>query len=115
MDTSDVQISSLCEIAWTESLGLDVAVDAAYEEGWRWIEIAIPDARTRILLTKADWARARETPALVLDVEDVDTVHETLVERGVGFDQEPRPAPWNSAMRFALFRDSEHNLIMIGS
>lgn len=100
---------------YTEKLGLEVAVEAPYDNEWRWIELAIPGAETRLLLSrKADLPRPRDRPVLVLDVGNVDAEHEKLVERGVSFDQEPRPAPWDPSSRFALFRDSEDNLIMIG-
>jgi lactoylglutathione lyase len=61
---------------YTERLGLRVARDAPYRDEWRWIELEIPGAATRILLTPApggpDEPEADATPALVLAVEDVD-------------------------------------------
>ncbi len=64
---------------YTERLGLRVARDDPYRGAWRWLELEIPGAATRILLTPASAERAERegdsTPALVLAVEDVDAAY----------------------------------------
>lgn len=50
-----------------------------------------------------------------LVVQDLDAAHKALAAKGVLFDQEPIDAPWAPGERYALLRDSEGNLILIGS
>jgi predicted enzyme related to lactoylglutathione lyase len=99
---------------YTEKLGLSVAVDSAYSAGWRWLEFAIPGAATKILVTRRESA-PRSEPAIILVVEDVKDAFATLKGRGVEFTQEPTKAPWAEDETFALLRDSENNIVMLGS
>lgn len=100
---------------YTDKLGMEVAQDSRYGEDWRWIELRIPRARTLILMTRKNEAASRDTPRLVLTVDDVARTHEELTRRGVTFTKEPAAAPWDPAHSYALFKDSEGNVIMIGS
>jgi predicted enzyme related to lactoylglutathione lyase len=100
---------------YTEKLGLRVAQDAPYKEGWRWIELAIPGAETRILLTAQHGEEKSDTPRLVIISDDVDASYRKLSANGVVFTKEPSNAPWNSGQRFAQLRDSEGNGIVISS
>ncbi|MGH8655652.1 MAG: VOC family protein, partial [Gammaproteobacteria bacterium] len=34
---------------YTEKVGLKVVQDAPYQDGWRWIELEIPGAETRLM------------------------------------------------------------------
>jgi predicted enzyme related to lactoylglutathione lyase len=95
-------------------LGLNVVVDTPYQEGWRWLEFEVPGAATKILITRRE-GEPREEPAIILVAEDVRAAHETLRGRGVEFTQAPTPAPWSAEETYALFRDSEDNIIMLGS
>lgn len=100
---------------YTENLGLRVARDSSYGEAWRWIELEIPGAATRILLTpKTDDAR-RDVPSMILVAGDIKISCEALRKKGVALTQEPTEAPWNPGQIYALFRDSEDNIIMLGS
>lgn len=99
---------------YTEKLGFRVALDREYQEGWRWVTLEIPGAQTKILLTKSNGA-SRDVPSLVLTVDDVDAIYQDLKEKGVEFTTTPQQAPWNSGETFAVFRDSEGNLVMIGT
>jgi predicted enzyme related to lactoylglutathione lyase len=99
---------------YTEKLGLSVAVDSAYAPDWRWLEFAIPGAATKILVTRRESA-PRSEPAIILVVEDVNDAVTTLKGRGVEFTQEPTSAPWAAEETFALLRDSEDNIVMLGS
>ena len=99
---------------YTEKLGLEVAQDQPFQKGVRWIELAIPDARTRIWFgPRADEVPADE-PSLILMTRDVRASHRALESNGVTFTQPPTDAPWRPGELFALFRDSEGNLIMLG-
>ncbi|WP_129641271.1 VOC family protein [Peristeroidobacter agariperforans] len=100
---------------YTEKLGLRVAQDAPYKEGWRWIELAIPGAETRILLTAQQGEMQSDTPRLVIISDDVDATWRKLSANGVVFTKEPSNAPWNPGQRFAQLRDSEGNGIVIST
>ncbi|MGH6999502.1 MAG: VOC family protein, partial [Phenylobacterium sp.] len=81
----------------------------------RWIEFEILGSPTRILFEKRANEAPGEQPSLILVVADVDAAYADLTGRGVVFDQEPIDAPWAPKERYALLRDSEGNLVMIGS
>lgn len=98
---------------YTDTLGLRLANDAPYQEGWRWVELEVPNARTRIILTKK--VETDEPGGFIFVVDDVAAVHRKLAERGVAFTQEPAPAPWNARETHAIFSDSEGNGIVIVS
>ena len=98
---------------YREKVGLSVVVDSPYGPDWRWIEFEIPGAATKILATRREGA-PHEEPAIILVVEDVSAAYDKLMAKGVEFTQAPKPTPWSADERFALFRDSEGNIIMIG-
>ena len=100
---------------YTGKLDFRVAEDAPYKEGWRWIELEIPGADTRILLTERYAEHLTDIPRLVLVAEDIDTTYKKLAAKGVEFTQAPTEAPWSPGERFAQFIDSEGNGIVIGS
>jgi lactoylglutathione lyase len=101
---------------WRDQVGLEVSLDQGYGDGWRWIELSIPRAQTRLLFTeKPAQAPRSEQPSLILVVEDVDAETAALKARGVVFVEEPRAAPWAPAERYAMFEDSEGNRILIAS
>lgn len=100
---------------YTGTLGLTVAQDAPYKEGWRWIELEIPGGQTRILLTENLSEDQTDAPRLVLVAADVKQTYREMADKGVVFTSEPVQAPWNPAETFAVFRDSEGNTIVIGS
>lgn len=98
---------------YTEKLGFGVAQDLDYKADWRWITLEIPGAQTRILLARGDGQR-RDVPSLVLTVDDVQASYRDLVKKGVEFVDEPQESPWGGEL-FAVLRDSEGNLVMLGS
>jgi lactoylglutathione lyase len=103
---------------YTGALGLRVVRDAPYQEGWRWVELEIPGARTRILLARRARSEVPDEgsgrgPALALIVDDVDALHAAASGAGVTFVQGPAPAPWSPALRYALLRDSEGNTVLV--
>ncbi|HEX2558763.1 VOC family protein [Phenylobacterium sp.] len=101
---------------WRDRLGLEVALDQSYGGGWRWIELSIPGAQTRLLFTeRAADAPKSEQPSLILVVDDVDAEAAALKARGVAFVEEPRAAPWSPGERYAMFEDSEGNRVLISS
>ena len=100
---------------YTKRVGLKVAQDSPYKEGWRWVELEIPGAETRVLLTKQPDNYQKGLPRLVLVAEDVDKAYEKLKGNGVRFSQPPSQAPWNPGETFAQFEDSEGNGVVLGS
>jgi predicted enzyme related to lactoylglutathione lyase len=99
---------------YTEKVGLEVFVDSPHGDGWRWLEFAIAGAETKILMTRRS-GPPREEPAIVFVVEDVAASYRELRTKGVEFTLPPTEAPWSAAETYALFRDSEENIVMIGS
>ncbi len=100
---------------YTEVMGFRVKQDTHHHGTWRWVELEIPGAETRIVLTEKHPGADDDHPQLVLVVDDVPEVYEELKMKGVAFTQEPAPAPWRSTEIYALFKDSESNTILIGS
>jgi len=100
---------------YREKLGMRILQNTPYKKDWRWIELGIPGAETAIVMVRKKNIDPDDLPALVLAVDDVQDTYEELQARGVVFTQGPRPAPWNPEQRFALFRDSEGNTVLIGS
>jgi uncharacterized glyoxalase superfamily protein PhnB len=100
---------------YRDRLGFIVAADQQYGSGWRWIELEVAGSPTRILFERRPNEKPGEQPVLILVVESVDAAYEALAAKGVSFDQPPIDAPWAPRERYALLRDSEGNLVMIGS
>jgi predicted enzyme related to lactoylglutathione lyase len=100
---------------WRDRLGFAVAADEPYGEGFRWIELALADAQTRIVFVRRPDETPSEQPDLILICDDVDQSFAELKGKGVTFTQEPSTAPWRPEERYALFRDSEGNLVMLGN
>ena len=100
---------------YTEKLGLEVAEDSPYQQGWRWVELAIPGAATRLRLIRQARDYEKGLPRLVLVSADFQQTYEDLTARGVCFSQEPTEAPWSPGESFAQFEDSEGNGVVIGS
>jgi predicted enzyme related to lactoylglutathione lyase len=100
---------------WAGKLGLRVAADEAYGEGVRWIELEVPGAETRIVFVRRTVEAPSEQPDLILVCDDVDESFADLRAKGVVFTQEVTTAPWRPGERYALFRDSEGNLVMLGN
>lgn len=100
---------------YTENLGFRVVQDRPYLEGWRWITLEVPGGQTKILFSRKDAAANNDVPSLVLTVDDVPGISEAMKKRGVVFTTEPTTAPWDEREIYAVFQDSENNLVMIGS
>ncbi len=97
---------------YSGKLGFQVETDAPYMAGQRWIELRIPGAETRIVLSLATGQADTNTPSLVLVADDVQKTYEELKQKGVEFTQPPKQAPWGL---HAMFKDSEGNLVLLGT
>ena len=100
---------------YRDKVGLKVATDAPYQDHLRWIELAVGESPTHLLFTERPDDKLGETPSAILITPDVGAAYERLTEQGVEFTQAPSPAPWMPGATYALFRDSENNIIMLGS
>lgn len=101
---------------YTRHLGCEVAADSPMgDDGWRWIELAFPGARTRLhFLHRPDEAPSEE-PVLVLIDADVAATAAALKANGVEIVTEPGEAPWAPGITVAEFRDSEGNRMVLSS
>jgi predicted enzyme related to lactoylglutathione lyase len=94
----------------------EASVDRPYQDdGWRWIELKFPNAETTLLFERRENDSPGATPALVLVDTDVDATVTSLKSNGVEIITEPKEAPWEPGRRFAEFRDSEGNRIVIAT
>lgn len=108
----DVSDTSRALQFYTQVMGFGIHTDAPYGED-RWIFLDLSGAQTLLHFNKVVAVSKTETPVLVLNTEDVDGTCETLVSRGVTIDKGPDEAPWAPGTRWAIFQDSEGNMILI--
>ena len=100
---------------WRDVMGFTVTTDADYMPGQRWIMLRPGTARTQLHLDLVEEMPERSKPAIPLITEDVAGMIERVREAGAEIDTEPQPAPWDADTTFAMFRDSEGNLILLSS
>jgi Predicted enzyme related to lactoylglutathione lyase len=101
---------------YAQHFGCTVAADAPMgKDGWRWIEMKFPDARTTLHFVRRKDDAPAEEPTMVLVDGDVAGIIEKLRAGGVEIITEPQEAPWQPGRTVAEFRDSEGNRMTIGS
>lgn len=101
---------------YRDKLGMKVQTDAPYEGGWRWIFMEISGADTLLQFSHANDFKVKPgTPALCLVCDDVDAEIARMRAEGVMITHDPAQAPWNPNVRWAMFQDSEGNLVLIQS
>lgn len=100
---------------YRDMLGFEVQLDAPYSEGWRWIFMSIPGAKTRLQFSKTTEIEVHSTPALCLESDDVDAEATRLKAAGVEITDGPGDAPWAPGVRWLMIRDSEGNLVLLES
>jgi len=93
---------------YTRTLGFELATDAAFGPGQRWIELKVPGATTKLVLytPQGQEDRIGTFSNLVFASDDVEATYEELRRRGVEFVQPPRKESWGTG---AVFKDSEGN------
>jgi lactoylglutathione lyase len=86
---------------YTQKLGFEVRSDMPMGPGQRWLEVAPPGAKTRILLYKATakqpgaisyksaLARIGKSTGLVMEVDDIVATFQQFREKGVTIVEEP--------------------------
>jgi predicted enzyme related to lactoylglutathione lyase len=101
---------------YRDKLRMTVQTDAPYAGGRRWIFMAIPGAQTLLHFGEPDEVKVKDgTPLLCLITDDVDGEAARLAAAGVPMTGGPADAPWQPGVRWAMFSDSEDNLILIQS
>lgn len=98
---------------YTNKLGFKAVTNQPAGPG-RWIELQIPGADTKVVLSGFGPPPNPEgqMPVVVFATDDLDTTYEELKKKGVAFTQPPTKASWGSS---AMFRDPDGNLILLGT
>jgi predicted enzyme related to lactoylglutathione lyase len=99
---------------WTRKVGFTLATDQPFSETQRWIELAVGDSSTRLVLFTPEGQQERIGSFFngALACDDVEATHRQLSERGVEFDSPPQKQPWGT---FATFRDPDGNQFVLSS
>jgi catechol 2,3-dioxygenase-like lactoylglutathione lyase family enzyme len=99
---------------YVDTLGFEKRTDVPFDEGYRWIEVAVPNTETTIAISPpppGKSAGGKET-GIGLQSDDIDADHAYLKERGVDVDPEVSrmgdPVP-----PLFWFRDPEGNSLMV--
>ncbi|MCB1333422.1 MAG: VOC family protein [Roseivivax sp.] len=101
---------------YLDKLGFSVHTDAPYDGTTRWIFLRIPGAETLLHFAAPDEIRVKSgSPALCLVCDDVDAEAARLAAAGAQPHAGPADAPWDAAVRWAMLRDTEDNLILLQS
>ena len=99
---------------WTSQVGFILVTDQPFNEKQRWIELAVGDSATRLVLFTPDSQEDRIGGFFngALACDDVEATPRQLSERGVPFDSPPQKQPWGT---FATFRDPDGNRFVLSS
>ena len=100
---------------YRDVMGMQVQTDAPYGDEYRWIFMEISGADTLLHFARPSEISVRDIPALCLVSDDVDAEAARIASHGVTLTDGPADAPWHPGVRYALFRDSEANLILLQS
>jgi catechol 2,3-dioxygenase-like lactoylglutathione lyase family enzyme len=75
---------------YVDKLGFEKVVDVPMGEGMRWVEVALPDAKTTIALAPPPPGQSAggSQTGIILDTTDVDADHATLKAAGVDVDDQ---------------------------
>jgi catechol 2,3-dioxygenase-like lactoylglutathione lyase family enzyme len=97
--------------ALLEDLGFEARMDAELQEGFRWIELALPGASTTISLVRAgDELPAGIDTGIRLATSDARAAHADLSRRGLEVGE---LLDWESAPLMFEFRDPDGNMIYV--
>jgi catechol 2,3-dioxygenase-like lactoylglutathione lyase family enzyme len=96
---------------YVDTLGFELLVDNTWREGMRWSEVAPAGSATSLMLVS--W-QAGMLPGMhrviVLATDEIHTVHQQLLGRGVDFELAPTRTPRGTQ---AMFRDPDGNPLML--
>jgi lactoylglutathione lyase len=101
---------------WTETMGFELAQDASYGDGGRWIEVRTPDRATLLVLRRRQGERPSApddlpTSNVFFYCDDLSRTYEELRARGVEFPQPPVQQIWGW---WSMFEDQERNRFALG-
>jgi predicted enzyme related to lactoylglutathione lyase len=101
---------------YVERFGCEQVADAPMgSDGWRWIELRFPGARTNLHFVRRRDSTPSTDPVMVLVDDDVTGIAARLKAEGVEIISEPQPAPYDPTRTVAEFRDSEGNRMIVSS
>lgn len=101
---------------YRDALGMEVATDADYGPGGRWIFLKVPGADTMLhFVQRGEVGVAPDRPALYLVCDDADAEAERLKDAGIPLHSGPDTAPWDPTVRWVMIEDSEGNLVLLQS
>jgi catechol 2,3-dioxygenase-like lactoylglutathione lyase family enzyme len=96
---------------YVDTLGFELLVDNTWREGMRWSEVAPEGSTTSLMLVT--W-QAGMLPGMhrvvVMDTDEIQTVHRELVSRGIDFELPPTETPRGTQ---AMFRDPDGNALLL--
>jgi len=96
---------------YTKKLGLKVFTDQPMGDS-RWIELKVNGAETMLVLFKQPNHSPEPSPGVVFVADNVRATYEELKAKGVEFTQPPKKESWGE---HAILKDSEGNLVLIGT
>ena len=99
---------------YVDTLGFEKRADVPFGNGYRWVEVAPPDAVTTIAIVpppEGKPAGDRET-GIGLHTQDIDAVHADLKARGVDVDDEVS-AMGDPVPPMFWLRDQDGNTLMV--
>jgi catechol 2,3-dioxygenase-like lactoylglutathione lyase family enzyme len=96
---------------YVDTLGFELLVDNTWRAGMRWSEVAPEGSATSLMLVT--W-QAGMLPGMyrviVMATDEVHTVHQELLAKGVDFELPPTQTPRGTQ---AMFRDPDGNPLML--
>ena len=96
---------------YVDTLGFELLVDNTWREGMRWSEVAPAGSTTSLMLVS--W-QAGMLPGMyrviVMATDEIHTVHQELLAKGVDFELPPTRTPRGTQ---AMFRDPDGNPLML--
>ena len=101
---------------WTETIGFELAQDAPYGDGGRWLEMRTRDKAVTLVLSVRRGERPtapgeRPTSNIFFYCDDLAGTYEELRSRGVEFPQPPVEQSWGW---WSMFQDQEGNRFALG-
>lgn len=97
---------------YTDTLGLELRMDASYGPGQRWVTVAPRGARTSIALVRAqDGQRTGPQAAIRLATPDAAAAHTHLL--ALGFDVDPDVLRWPGVPAMFSLRDPDGNALVL--
>lgn len=105
---------------YLEELGFHLDQDEEYGDQGRWIEISPPDSDVSLKLKTPEMFDSDEavhrraligrSPQITYQVGDCMEIFQSLTDRGIPFEDEPKSKPWGTQ---ATLRDPSGNLVVL--